>query len=223
MLSSNRVQVLDSETGEFVARFDLGEWHRGVAFADNDHLYLGSDSGVLRVVAREASGSWSIRQLWQSEASIRWLAASPRSRFLVLVDQDNVAKQFSLAEGRLGAAVLQLPSPVEEAVFTPSGSRVLFRTARWLHAANSVPSGLIWTDAMLAPKALGSAHMIFGNTEADKVAAAGYRVYLPVAGDSEVRLAELNFATLQGTGLFGSKDQLLEDWRRRLGYTSAYE
>ena len=221
ILSSNRVHVLDSTSGEFVARFDLGERHRGIAFADNEHLYVGSDSGVLRVITRDDARGWSIREIWQGEASIRWLEASPRSRFLVLVDQGNVARQFSLAEGRLGVASVRLPDAVQDVTYTPGGSRVLFRTSRWVHVANSAPSGLIWVDAMLAPKGLGSASMVFGDRDADN--AAGNRVYLPVAGDGFVSLAEFDLVTLKGPGMFGNKDELLEEWRRRLGYSSAYE
>ena len=138
------------------------------------------------------------------------------------MDQNDVARQFSLAEGRLGNASLQLPSTVQDVRFAPGSSRVLFRTSRWLHLANSAPSGLIWTDALPAPKALASARMIFGEPGTNGTAT-GDRVYVPVAGDGFVRLAELNFATLKGPGLFGNKDELLEEWRRKLGLSSTYE
>ena len=165
-----------------------------------------------------------MRTLWHGEAAIRLLEASPRSQYLVLVDQNNLAQQFSLSEGRLGVTTLQLPSTVEEVTFVPGGSRVLFRTPRWVHRASSAASGLIWLDAMLAPGMLDGARMVFGDPAADDATALGNRVYLPVAGDGFVQLAELSFTTVSGPGLFGNKDALLEEWRRKFGtMTGVYD
>lgn len=199
-----------------LARFDLGERHNGLAFADSDHLYVGSETGALRVIAREANDNWNLQAVWQGEAAIRWLEASPRSQFLVLVDQNNLAQQFSLAEGRIGEMVLQLPSAVEEVAFAPGGLRVLFRTSRWAHRASSSPAGLVWIDALLAPKALKSARMVFGEPSANNAAGLGNRVFLPVAGDGFVQLADLRFTNAAGPGLFGNKDKLLAEWRLKL-------
>jgi hypothetical protein len=58
--------------------------------------------------------------------------------------------------------------------------------------------------------------MVFG-PYTNAAAATGSRVYIPVAGDPFVRLAELNFGSDKGSGLFGNKRQLLEEWQRRLG------
>jgi hypothetical protein len=58
--------------------------------------------------------------------------------------------------------------------------------------------------------------MVFGDPDANDAATSGNRVYLPVAGDGFVRLAELNFLSTGGPGLFGNKDQLIEEWRRKL-------
>lgn len=222
ILSSNRVHVMNASNGEIAASFDVVEGHRGITFADNEHLYVGSDSGVLRVIERESAGNWTMRELWRGDAGIRWLEASPRSQFLVLVDQNNLAQQLSLSEGKLGATALQLPSPVEEVTFVPGGTRVLFRTSRWIHRAGSAPTGLIWMDAIIAPKMLDSARMVFGNS-LNEAAVSGNRVYLPVAGDDFLRLAELDFVTIQGPGLFGSRQALLEEWRRKLGYSTPYD
>ena len=216
ILNGAVAQVMNAETGAMLARFDLGERHSGIAFADEDHLYVGSESGALRVISRESGGKWSVQSLWQGESPIRWLEASPRSEFLVLIDEDNLVRQFSLQEGRIGEAALQLPSSVEGVAFAPGGSRVLFRTARWIHRAGSSPMGLIWMDAILGPKAANGAGMVFG-PYSNAAAATGSRLYVPVAGDTFVRLAELNFDDDQGSGLFGNKQQLLEDWNRRLG------
>jgi len=216
ILNGAGVQVMNADTGEMLARFDLGERHTGIAFTDKDHLYVGSESGALKVISRELGDSWSVQTLWQGESPIRWLEASPRSEFLVLVDDKNVAQQFSLREGRIGESVLQLPSAVEGLAFAPGGSRVLFRTARWVHRVGSSTTGLIWIDAILGPKAVNGARMVFG-PYSNSAVATGSRLYLPVAGDTFVRLAELNFADDKGPKLFGNKQQLLEEWVRRLG------
>ena len=216
VLNGNSVEIIRAATGESLVRIDLGEQHRGLAFTDSEHVYVGSESGALSVISQGADDSWSLQTLWQGEAAIHWLEASPRSQFLVLVDQNNLARQFSLKEGRVGEMVLQLPSSVAEVTFTPVGLRVLFRTSNWIHRASSSVAGLIWIDAMLAPKPLSAARMVFGNPAADDAAALGNRVYLPVASDGFVRLAELNFSSAGGPGLFGNKDQLIEEWRRKL-------
>ena len=223
ILSSNRLHVMDAASGELAARFDLSEPHRGIAFADNDNVYIGSDTGALRVAGLEPGQNWTMRELWQGAAPIVWLEASPRSQILVLVDQNNLAQQFSLKEGKLGAATLQLPATVEDVAFAPGGSRVLFRTSRWLHRASSAPTGLIWIDAMLAPKAIDGARMVFGDPAGSAAATLGARVYVPIAGDNFLQLAELNFATMQTPGLFGNKDALLEEWRGKLGLDSPGE
>jgi hypothetical protein len=221
ILNGNSAEVIDSATGQLLARFDLGEQHRSVAFADERHLYIGSESGALRVVSQDASDSWSLQNLWQGEAAIRWLEASPRSRFLVLVDRNSLVRQFSLAEGRIGDMTLQLASPVAEVTFTPGGQRVLIRTSNWMHRASSAATGLIWIDAVLAPHALDGARVVFGDPEANSAAALGSRLFLPVAADGYARLAVLRFSASNGTGLFGNKDKLLDEWRRKLALVTA--
>jgi WD40 repeat protein len=216
VLNGSRIQILDAETGNDIARFDLGGEQTAIAFADSDHLYSGGESGVLAVLGRDSSGNWGQQTLWQGESAIRWLAASPRSRYLVLVDQLNRAHQFNLAEGQLGSVILQLPGAVEELSFSPSGSRVLFRTSRWIHRATVAPNGLSWINAAMAPVSLTSATMVFGDTESDAYSASGNRVFVPTAGDGFVRLVEMRFAAGQGAGLFGNKDELLQEWRRKL-------
>ena len=168
------------------------------------------------MISREAADSWELQTLWQSDLAIRWLEASPRSQILVLVDQNNVAQQFSLAEGRIGKMVLQLPDSVEEVTFAPGGLRVLFRTSNWIHRASSSVAGLVWIDAILAPKALDNARMVFGGPVANDGAALGNRLLLPIAGDGFVQLADLRFTNSQGPSLFGNKDRLIEEWNRKL-------
>jgi WD40 repeat protein len=221
VLNGSSAEIIDASTGDLLVRFDLGENHQGIAFAADDHLYLGAESGALRIIVQDSSDGWTMRTLWQGDAAIRHLEMSPKSRFLVLVDQNNQARLFGIAENRIGEMTLQLPSSVEEISFTPSGYRALFRTSNWIHRAGSSDMGLIWIDAILAPKPLPSARMVFGDPGVNGSAAVGSTVYLPVASDGQARLAELNFAFSRGAGLFGSKDELLQEWRDRLALVPA--
>ena len=215
-MSSNRVYVMDAADGRMVARFELGVRSRAMTFADDGSLYLGNENGTLQVVAQDGNGAWNIRTIWQGDAALRGLAASTHSRYLVVVDAANRAMQFGLAEGRLGEMILELPSTVEEVSFAPGGSRVLFRTQRWLHRASSARAGLVWLDAALAPQGLAGAGMVFG-AAGDGAAALANRVYLPVPGNGFIRLAEVGVGELSGPGLFGNKDALLDEWRRKFG------
>ena len=216
VVNGNRVQILDATSGNVVARFDLGDKQGAMAFASSEQLYIGGESGALGLISRDASGIWSMQTLWQGEFGIRWLDASARSQYLVLVDRRDQARLFGLAEGQLGPVMLQLPDAVEEVSFSPSGSRVLFRTARWIHRASASPAGLTWLNSVMAPVTMTSARMVFGDAENNAAAAAGNRVLVATAGDGFVRLVEMRFTSSQGNGLFGNKDELLEEWRRKL-------
>jgi WD40 repeat protein len=221
VLGPDSLRILATGSGDQVARFDLGERHTSMSFADNGQVYIGSASGALRAVGVNATGSWTIQTLWQGQDGIRWLEAAPRSRYLVLVDEANVAQQFDLEEARIGDAALTLPSDVDEVAFTPGGLRVLFRTPNWVHLASSSGAGLVWLDAILVPKALAGARMVFGDPETDQGAALGNRFYLPVAADGYPRLAGLSFSAAHAQGLFGNRAQLLDKWQRRLAFIPA--
>ncbi len=210
--------IVDADTGQLLVEKELGEEHIGIAFGLDNELFIGSNGGTLNVISRDGAGAWILQRLWQGESAIRWLEVSPRGRFLVLVNQANQAQQFNLVEGRLGAASLQLPAPVEEVAFSPGGSRVLFRTSRWIHRASSSTNGLTWVDSLFAPKALHGAHMVFGaHGNGDRNANfSGSRVYLPVVRHGGVHLAQLRFDDSDGTGLFGNRENLLNEWRTRL-------
>jgi len=217
ILSSNHVSVLDTSTGAVIAQMSLAEVHHGIAFGAGSKLYLGSESGRLSVLQKNAAADWSLQSLWQGPAAVRWLEVAPQSQFLVVVDQNNLAQQFVLPDGRPGESSLQLPGPVEEVRFAPGGSRVMFRTARWIHRASSSAFGLLWIDAVFAPRSIRSAHMVFGAPGSDPQAALGGRVFVPVARDSYVQLVELYFDNSHGATLFGSRDELMADWQHRFG------
>ena len=219
ILHGSTVQIVDVESGDVLARFDLSERHQGLAFADVDNLYVGADSGTLRVLSRQPAGEWRVRSIWQGDSRIKWLEASPRGRFLVLVEHNNFARQFSLAEGRIGESTLQLPSDVEEVSFSPGGSRVLFRTTGWVHRASSSAAGLLWLDALPAGKSIEGARMVFGGRDAANRNQSGDRLYLPTAGDGFPVLDELRFDASHRAGLFGNRAALLAEWQRKLGLT----
>ncbi len=211
-VNATRVVLLDTGTGDTVVEFPLGEAHDGVAFANNDNLYLGGNSGTLSVVSRNASGAWTLQQRWQGSFAIKWLRASPRGRHLVLVDQNNVAQQFDLEEGHIGALSVSLPENVEDVAFNPVGSRVYFRTARWVHRASSSTNGLIWLDAIFGPR---PAHG--GSIVVSAATSAGNEIQLPVNRAGSVTLAKLRFDSSETPALFGNRDELIEEWRDKLG------
>ena len=93
-----------------MAEYEAGSLFRGLTFAQEDALYVGTEDGALQLFSRADSGSWQLQQVWQGPQPIRSITASPRGDSLILVDQTNLASQFILAEGRIGEATLQLPS-----------------------------------------------------------------------------------------------------------------
>jgi len=214
LLSGNRVSVVDVSDGTMVAEYDSGSVFSGLTFAAEKQLYLGSDNGSLQLLTQSADNNWNLQQVWQGPARIRQLRASPKGDFLILVDQDNLASQFMLAEGRIGDATLQLPSEVQEVVFDSTATRAYFRSPRWVHRASLSTSGLIWTNALFVPRALNGAGIVRGNGTAESRAA--NRMYLPVAKNGYIEIAELSFGRSSSTGLFGNKDELLKEWSDRI-------
>lgn len=211
-VNTSRAVLIDTGSGDVVAEFSLGEPHPGVAFADGGNLYLGSGSGVLSVISRNPSGAWSRQQRWQGASAIKRLRASPGGHQLVLVDQDNLAQLFNLDEGRIGSLSISLPDDVEEVVFNPVGSRVYFRTARWIHRASSSIDGLIWLDAIFGPRPANG-----GGVVVSAATSAGNEIQIPVMRAGSVVLKRLQFDSSATPGLFGNRDELIEEWRDRLG------
>ena len=214
-VNATRVVLLDTESGETVIEFALGEMHAGVAFTDDDNLYLGGNSGALSVVSRSVSGTWSMQQRWQGTTAIKWLRASPAGSRLVLVDENNLAQLFNLEEGRIGELSVIFPDNVEDVVFNPAGSRVYFRTARWVHRASSSNNGLIWLDAILAPRPVHGGSIVISTATS-----AGNEIQLPVIRAGSITLQQLQFDSSGIPGLFGHHDELIEDWREKLGMTT---
>ncbi len=219
VMQSASLILLDVTDGSVVADLELGEAHLGLAFADNQQVYVGGASGALRLIVRDTEGAWSMQQLWQGSRPIQLLQASPHGKYLVIVDDAGLASQLMLADGRIGEQSLAFPGPVEEVSFSSSGSRVFFRTSRWTHRATASINGLLWVDGVISPKPLNGARIVFGPTGTDTA----NRAYFPAARSGFVELVELPFPGSAKPGLFGNRKDLLAEWRLRLGASAAME
>ncbi len=214
LLSGHRVSVVDVADGRVVAEFDSGTTYSGLTFAAENQLYLGTHDGALQLLSQGDDKNWHMQQVWQGPEGIRALRASPSRDFLILVDQNNFASQFFLAEGRIGEGTLQLPANVQEIVFNKNGTRVYLRTPRWVHRASSSIAGLTWINAIFVPRPLSGAGIVHGNGISSPDT--GRKMYLPVASEDFIELVELSFTSSGSAGLFGSKDELLQEWRSRI-------
>ncbi|HNP36716.1 MAG TPA: AAA-like domain-containing protein [Woeseiaceae bacterium] len=214
ILVNNRVHILATSNGATVLDLELGTTHTAIAFRDANSLYVGSESGAVKIISRDSVTGWNVQHMWQGDSAIRYLVASPRGDVLLVVDDDRQVQQFDLKEGRLATMVVTLPSRVHDVVFSPSGSRVLVRTSRWVHRLGSSANGLLWLDAMFVPRPLHGAKIVFGELGQQTN---GNDFYLPVARDNGAQLRHFKFDDDQGAGLFGSHESLLRTWQQRLG------
>ena len=214
VLNGSRVTVVDLADGKIVSEYDAGVQYTGLAFSADDSLYIGDQNGALQLLSRGIDGNWSMQQVFQSPRGIRLLKASPRGEYLVLVDQANTASQFILSEGRIAESTLQIASDVREVAFDASGTRVYFATARWVHRANSSEGGLVWMDALFVPRPLKGATIVHGDGKSPETA--GHKMFMPVARNGYFELMELDFSASSAAGLFGSKEELLTEWRNRI-------
>jgi WD40 repeat protein len=217
VLDGHRLWVVNTDSGSILADIELGEIHVGLVFALDDRLYVGAESGSLRSVSSDRTGTWHLRNVWQGTSAIRNLGISPNRQRLVIVDALNVARVLNIETGSIGTATLTLPDAVTDILFTPSESRTLFRTARWIHRAGISPSGLIWMDAIRSPKALAGSHMVFDSRRAGVVDPLGDRVMVLTRDAGFPEIAELTFSHSKGPALFGTRDELLAEWHAKLG------
>lgn len=213
ILRGSTLGLYNVSDGALTAEFEFDEPHYSLAFATNERIYAGGANGMLEAISHDGDGAWSRQPLWQGPNAILQLAASPRGRYLILVDDNGLASQFVLAEGRVSPQVLELPAPVEEITFGRSGARAYFRTARWTHRVSLGIDGLYWVDSVLSPKPLNGARIVFGPKDSDTA----NRAYLPAAHNGFAELVELGFAGSARPGVFGNKSELLSEWGPRLG------
>ena len=218
VLAGHRLWVISTVSGAVLADIELGEPHTGLVFAIDERLYVGGESGTLRSLASDRTGSWHLRNVWQGSSAIRKLAISPSKQQLLIVDSKHVTQVLNIESGRIGTATLELPDAVTDIIFSPGESRALLRTVRWIHRASVSPGGLIWLDAIRAPKALAGSKMVFDQRMAAEAGDPfGDRVMLLTRDAGFPEVAELRFSHTAGPALFGNKDKLLAEWRRKLG------
>jgi hypothetical protein len=119
-----------------------------------------------------------------------------------------------------------MPDTISDVLFDSGDSRVLLRTPRWVHLAALSPSGLLWLDALRAPKALPGSRMVLdtSNGVATGLAAtntsagdrSNKRVLILTRETGFAEVAELQFNYSSGPALVGNRHDLLEEWRLKL-------
>lgn len=219
VLGGRRIWVADTASGELVFDIDLGDLHNDMAFGSDSQLYLAAEDGSLRSLAADRTESWNLRVVWSGEIPLRHVAVSPRQQYVVVTDAQNRASLLDVHEGTIGRSVLQLPDAVQDILFSPNETNVLFRTARWIHQASLAKSGINWADALRAPKALTGSRMVLdtlssGDASIDPL---GGDIALLTRDTGFAEVAELHFSPADGGTLIGSYLQLLDEWRVKLG------
>ncbi len=227
VLGGQSVWILDIESGAVLADVDLGEVHSDIAFVGEEQLYLGGESGILRSLSPDRLGNWSLRNVWQGNSPLRRIRMSASRRLLLLSDAENAVRVFDLRNGSIGSGTLKLPGSIDDMLFGSGDSRVLLRTSRWIHSADVSRAGLVWQSAIRAPQALRDSGMAFDNLASGSPSSAGGNVRSPLAPNDRVlmltrdagyvELANLYLDYSGGSILFGSRSELLQEWRARLG------
>ena len=221
ILSGQRTWIMDVETGAVLADIELGELHAGLTFAADGQLYLGGESGALRSLYADRTGNWHLRNVWQGSDAIRQIEFSAIRQQIVIVDGRNEARLLDISSGRIGSTVLQLPDTVTEIAFSRSEARVLFKTGLWIHQALVSPAGLVWADAIRAPKSLSGSRMAFDRWAiADKEALHGDyendRVLVLTRDTGFAKIAEMHFDYDAGPALFGNRGGLIAEWTQKV-------
>lgn len=216
--TGRRASILNIDSGKKLTEIELGELHTAMAFADDEHLYLGAESGTLRVLTPDRSGSWNLRNVWQGTAALRRMAVSPKKQQLVLVNGLNETRLLDIRSGRVSEQALTMPDVLSDIAFNSAETRVLLRTPRWLHRAAIAPSGLIWSDAIRAPKALPGSRMVLDSDAQAAAAGDGDAVLLLTRETGFAEVAELKFDYSSGPVLVGNREELLAEWRKKLAF-----
>jgi WD40 repeat protein len=223
ILSGQRTWIMDVETGAVLADIELGELHAGLTFAVDGQLYLGGESGALRSLYADRTGNWHSRDVWQGSDAIRQIEVSMTRQQIVIVDGNNEARLLDISNGRIGTTVLQLPDTVTEIAFSSSEARVLFKTGLWIHRGLVSPAGLVWTDAIRAPKSISGSRMAFdrgGQLAADNDGLHDQiendRVLVLTRDSGFAEIAELHFNYDAGPALFGNRRDLITEWTQKV-------
>jgi WD40 repeat protein len=223
ILSRQRAWIMDVKTGTVLADIELGELHAGLTFAADGQLYLGSASGALQSLYADRTGNWHLRNVWLGTDAIYQIEVSTARQQIVIVDARNEARLLDIGSGRIGATVLQLPDAVTDIAFNRNEARVLFKIGHWIHRALVTPDGLIWTDAVRAPKSLRGSRMAIDRSRRASAAAAGSRdgseddrVLVLTRDTGFAKIAEIHFNYGAGPALFGNRRELTAEWTRKV-------
>ncbi len=212
VLSGTRLTLLERMTGDRLLEVELSSAYAALAFVDVDRLYLGGQDGSLSIV-RTGGGQASVTKVWQGEAALRHLAHMPRRRALLIGDSEGTVRQFDMATGDIGRLSLVLPERIRELAVAPFGTRVFVRTERWVHEAISGADGLAWSDAYFVPPGGSGRELVF-------VPVRGLPGVLHVLRRDVDRLTLAALDSDQGPLVFGEREDLVPEWRRRLGLTA---
>jgi WD40 repeat protein len=223
VLSGQRAWIMDVASGAVLADIELGELHADLTFAADGQLFLGSESGTLRSLYADRTGNWHLRNVWQGSDAIRQIEASVARQQIVIVDGQNEARLLDIRSGRFGTTVLQLPDVVTEIAFSRYESRVLFKVGQWIHRALVSPEGLVWTDAIRAPKSLKGSRMAFDRSDLDatgridlRAETENDRVLVLTRDTGFAAIAEIHFNYDTGPALFGNRRELIAEWTRKV-------
>ncbi len=223
VLAAQRVAVVDAGSGAVLADLDLGALHLSLAFGADGLLYLGAENGTLSSLGPDRVGTWTLKTVWQGDAPLTRIGAAPDRPLLAIVDATQRVQVLDLAQGRVGSSSLALPSAVSEVVFAPGGNRLLLRTAGWIHRASVAAYGLTWLDSVRAPRPLPGASLVVDRLAGDDTLLdpLGDRLLMLTHEAGYAEVAEVWFDYAEGPLLFGTREELLAEWRRRLGVAEA--
>jgi hypothetical protein len=151
---------------------------------------------------------------------------SPTSAKLILVNASNEVRSLDLRSGLVSEHTLSMPDVVNDILFNVGESRVLLRTPRWIHRAALSGAGVVWMDAIRAPKAMPGSRMVLDPNRAQRNAAQttlangprdNDRLLILTRETGFAEMAELQFDYSDGPSLIGNREELLLEWRRKLG------
>ncbi|MEM8816024.1 MAG: AAA-like domain-containing protein [Pseudomonadota bacterium] len=211
VLSGTRLTVIERGTGTVVAEVEFAVAQQSLAFPDNSTIYTGGEDGALSAVQLTPGGQIAVQKVWQGDAALGLLSATPRGEDLLLVDAANTVRQLSIRTGQMGRRSLVLPSAVRELAVAPIGARVFVRTPRWIHEVTVGKDGLVWVDAQLVAASRRGRELVFV-VDREGRPAVPHRVTIDGNAIALVRLHDEN-----RPGMFGNRHTLLEDWPVRLG------
>ena len=225
-LLGRQVWIMDVETGAVVADLDLNEPHSDIAFGQGEELFLAGESGTLRSLAPDRLGNWNLRSVWQGPFALRRIRISTVRQLMILADARNVVQVFDISAGTIGTARLDLPDTVSDILFSRNESQVVLHTSRWVHRADISRSGLHWRSAIRAPQPLPGSELVFDGRrpvsppaapDTMDVANAQNGILMLTRDAGHAALAELDFGYQSGSVLFGSREDLVDEWGSRLG------